>query len=256
MPDSARAIGAGRIAADRLQRWNVIMASFSYEIVHIDGEDNFIADMFSRWAAPPLTPAVDGSPSASGAPSDSPARTPVATARVVTASDTGAYLGTRARTRRIDLQTVPAPPPLPSARIPPDGAHVIDSDTDDDVVPHAAPTATVATDGDSDGDVMPGLIPAPRSFPSQSAPIQQPHAPLSSSTDDADADSLPDVNAINQWMEHAAQAAVAHRRKLKQIMCVKDGGILQVNVFALYSLGTVKKGCLTPSRSVCLCFPA
>lgn len=204
MPDSARAIGAGRIAADRLQRWNVIMASFSYEIVHIDGEDNFIADMFSRWAAPPLTPAVDGSPSASGAPSDSPARTPVATARVVTASDTGAYLGTRARTRRIDLQTVSAPPPLPSARIPPDGAHVIDSDTDDDVVPHAAPTATVATDGDSDGDVMPGLIPAPRSFPSQSAPIQQPHAPLSSSTDDADADSLPDVNAINQWMEHAA----------------------------------------------------
>ena len=60
-----------------------------------------------------------------------------------------------------------------------------------------------------------------------------------------------------KWMEHAAQAAVAHRRKLKHIMGVKDGDILQDKVFALYSLGTVeKKGCLTPSRSVCLCFPA
>ena len=44
-----------------------------------------------------------------------------------------------------------------------------------------------------------------------------------------------------EWIEHAAQAAVAHRRKLKQIMGVKDGDILQVNVFALNSLGTVKK---------------
>ena len=69
-------------------------------------------------------------------------------------------------------------------------------------------------------------------------------------------DTMQQSNAVfcemPEWMEHAAQAAVAHRRKLKQNMGVTDEDILQVNVFALYSLGTVKKGCLTPSRSVCL----
>ena len=49
------------------------------------------------------------------------------------------------------------------------------------------------------------------------------------------------VRKNQKWMERAAQAAVAHRWKLKVILGVKDADILQVNVFALYTLGTVKK---------------
>ena len=59
------------------------------------------------------------------------------------------------------------------------------------------------------------------------------------------------VRKNQKWMERAAQAAVAHRRKLKVILGVKDADILQVNVFALYTLGTVKK-CVLKSIAQCL----
>ena len=42
----------------------------------------------------------------------------------------------------------------------------------------------------------------------------------------------------------AVTASVAHRRNLKTILGVKDSDICQVNVFALYSLGTAKKNTL------------
>ena len=43
------------------------------------------------------------------------------------------------------------------------------------------------------------------------------------------------------WLAKAVLASVAHRRDLKTILGVKDSDICQVNVFALYSLGTAKK---------------
>ena len=46
------------------------------------------------------------------------------------------------------------------------------------------------------------------------------------------------------WLSKAVAASVAHRRNLKTIIGVKDSDICQVNVFTLYSLGTVKKGVL------------
>jgi len=39
-------------AADRIERWKVIMGSFQYSIHHVAGEDNLFADMLSRWANP------------------------------------------------------------------------------------------------------------------------------------------------------------------------------------------------------------
>ena len=46
------------------------------------------------------------------------------------------------------------------------------------------------------------------------------------------------------WLAKAVTASVAHRRDLKTILGVKDSDICQVNVFALYSLGTAKKNTL------------
>ena len=46
------------------------------------------------------------------------------------------------------------------------------------------------------------------------------------------------------WLAKAVTASVAHRRDLKTILGVKDAGICQVNVFALYSLGAAKKNTL------------
>ena len=43
------------------------------------------------------------------------------------------------------------------------------------------------------------------------------------------------------WLAKAVTASVAHRRDLTTILGVKDSDICQVNVFALYTLGTVKK---------------
>ena len=40
-------------AADRIQRWMVLMRSFPYSIRHIPGEQNVAADMLSRWGATP-----------------------------------------------------------------------------------------------------------------------------------------------------------------------------------------------------------
>ena len=37
--------------ADRLERWAMFLRAFSYEIFHINGEDNVWADMLSRWGA-------------------------------------------------------------------------------------------------------------------------------------------------------------------------------------------------------------
>jgi transposase InsO family protein len=37
--------------ADRLERWAMFLRSFSYDIFHINGEDNVWADMLSRWGA-------------------------------------------------------------------------------------------------------------------------------------------------------------------------------------------------------------
>ena len=44
-----------------------------------------------------------------------------------------------------------------------------------------------------------------------------------------------------KWMSVAVTAANLHRRKLRDVMGVKDSDILQVNVFCLYALGTAKK---------------
>ena len=46
------------------------------------------------------------------------------------------------------------------------------------------------------------------------------------------------------WLAKAVTASVAHRRNLKTILGVKDSDICQVNVFALYALGTAKKNTL------------
>ena len=46
------------------------------------------------------------------------------------------------------------------------------------------------------------------------------------------------------WLAKAVIASNAHRRNLKAILGVKDSDICQVNVFALYSLGTAKKNTL------------
>lgn len=40
-------------AADRIERWFVIMSSFHYTIDAIAGTDNIVADLFSRWGLPP-----------------------------------------------------------------------------------------------------------------------------------------------------------------------------------------------------------
>jgi transposase InsO family protein len=40
-------------AADRIERWLLVMRAFNYNIQHIAGEDNIAADMFSRWASTP-----------------------------------------------------------------------------------------------------------------------------------------------------------------------------------------------------------
>jgi transposase InsO family protein len=39
-------------AAERLERWQVQLRAFNFQIHHVSGEDNTIADMISRWAAP------------------------------------------------------------------------------------------------------------------------------------------------------------------------------------------------------------
>ena len=46
------------------------------------------------------------------------------------------------------------------------------------------------------------------------------------------------------WLSKAVIASQAHRRNLKTILGVKDSDICQVNVFALYALGTAKKNTL------------
>ena len=46
------------------------------------------------------------------------------------------------------------------------------------------------------------------------------------------------------WVGNAVTASIAHRRNLKTVLGVKDSDICQVNVFALYSLGTAKKNTL------------
>jgi transposase InsO family protein len=45
-----------RVAADRLQRWIWYMQRFCYTIHAIPGDENVVTDMFSRWAAAPLSP--------------------------------------------------------------------------------------------------------------------------------------------------------------------------------------------------------
>ena len=46
------------------------------------------------------------------------------------------------------------------------------------------------------------------------------------------------------WLDTAVAAAQANRRKLRTILGVNDDAICQVNVFCLYSLGTVKQNLL------------
>jgi hypothetical protein len=54
-PDAAVQDGHKQ-AAERIERWQVLMRAFNYNIRHISGDDNFLADMISRWAAPPEDP--------------------------------------------------------------------------------------------------------------------------------------------------------------------------------------------------------
>ena len=46
------------------------------------------------------------------------------------------------------------------------------------------------------------------------------------------------------WLAKAVIASAAHRRNLQTILGVTDSDICQVNVFALYALGTAKKNTL------------
>jgi hypothetical protein len=52
------------------------------------------------------------------------------------------------------------------------------------------------------------------------------------------------LKANRKWLASAATACNSHRRKLRDIMGVKESDILQINVFCLYALGTAKKGVL------------
>ena len=54
------------------------------------------------------------------------------------------------------------------------------------------------------------------------------------------------------WLSQAVKASVAHRRDLKTILGVKDHDICQVNVFALYTLGTAKNTYSAPLPSPCV----
>lgn len=42
-------------AAERLERWQVQLRAFNFEIHHVPGDDNILADIISRWAAPTPT---------------------------------------------------------------------------------------------------------------------------------------------------------------------------------------------------------
>ena len=50
-PDAAVQDGHKQ-AAERIERWQVLRRAFNYTIRHVSGDDNFLADMISRWAAP------------------------------------------------------------------------------------------------------------------------------------------------------------------------------------------------------------
>ncbi len=52
------------------------------------------------------------------------------------------------------------------------------------------------------------------------------------------------LKANRKWLASAVTACNIQRRKLRDIMGVKESDILQVNVFCLYTLGTAKKGVL------------
>lgn len=41
-----------KAAVNRIERWTVILRGFDYVIRHVEGEDNVVADMLSRWAHP------------------------------------------------------------------------------------------------------------------------------------------------------------------------------------------------------------
>jgi transposase InsO family protein len=41
-----------RQAADRVERWSITLRSFKYNIQHVDGEDNFVSDLMTRWGVP------------------------------------------------------------------------------------------------------------------------------------------------------------------------------------------------------------
>jgi hypothetical protein len=50
--NSEAAVADGRRqAADRIERWMVLLRAFNYRILHIPGCDNITADMLTRWAA-------------------------------------------------------------------------------------------------------------------------------------------------------------------------------------------------------------
>jgi hypothetical protein len=44
-----------RAAADRIERWAIVLRSFTYDIHHIPGTDNILADLLTRWGAAPRT---------------------------------------------------------------------------------------------------------------------------------------------------------------------------------------------------------
>lgn len=54
----------------------------------------------------------------------------------------------------------------------------------------------------------------------------------------------PGVKSNKDWLAKAVTACNQHRRNLKTIIGVKDSDICQINVFSLYSLGTVKRNAL------------
>lgn len=43
-------------AANRIERWAMLISEFRYEIVHIVGDENIWADLLSRWGSATPTP--------------------------------------------------------------------------------------------------------------------------------------------------------------------------------------------------------
>lgn len=109
---------ANRVAADRIQRWILIMSGFNYSINYIPGTANAAADMLSRWGNPAFI-ATEPRPTTPTTPATVPTVTPTVVASTPGSSPNSAFarmVTTRARSRRDT--TITPPPATPSVDSP------------------------------------------------------------------------------------------------------------------------------------------